>query len=76
MKIVLFTKCITKIDETTIDDAEGLDLDMLMYKLIQYSSYYCKTTECLWFSLNMKQLILMLILLIIREWPGGLRHYN
>ena len=26
-----FTKCITKIDETTIDDAEDLDLVMPMY---------------------------------------------
>ena len=28
-----FTKCITKFDETTIDDAENLDLVMLMYNL-------------------------------------------
>ena len=32
-----FTKCITKIDGTAIDDAENLDLPMLMYKLIEYS---------------------------------------
>ena len=30
----LFTKFITKIDETTIDDAENLDLAMPMYNLI------------------------------------------
>ena len=35
-----FTKCITKIDETTIDDAEDLDLVMLMYNLIEHSSNY------------------------------------
>ena len=29
-----FTKCITKIDGTTIDDAEHLDLVMPMYNLI------------------------------------------
>ena len=29
-----FTKCITKIDETTIDDAEDLDLIMSTYNLI------------------------------------------
>ena len=30
----LFIKCITKIDGTTIDDAEDLDLTMLMYNKI------------------------------------------
>ena len=29
-----FTKCITKIDKTTIDDAENLDLIMPIYNLI------------------------------------------
>ena len=31
----LFTKCIIKIDETTIGDAENLDLVMPMYNLIE-----------------------------------------
>ena len=44
-----FTKCITKIDETTIDDAEDLDLVMAMYNLIEYSSNYSETTGSLWF---------------------------
>ena len=44
-----FTKCITKIDGTTIDDAENLDLVMPMYNLIEYSSNYSETTESLWF---------------------------
>ena len=35
---IKYTKRITKIDETTIDDAENLDLVMLMYNLIEYSS--------------------------------------
>ena len=35
-----FTKCITKTDETTIDDAEHLDLVMHMYNLIEYTSNY------------------------------------
>ena len=38
------TKCITKINETTIHDAENLDLVMSMYKLIEYSSNCSKTT--------------------------------
>ena len=44
-----FTKCITKTDETTIEDAEDLDLVIPMYNLIEYSSYYSETTGSLWF---------------------------
>ena len=44
-----FTKCITKINGTTIDDAEELNLVMLMHNLIQYSSNYPETTTSLWF---------------------------
>ena len=40
-----FTKCITKIDGTTIDDDEDLDLVRPIYKLIEYSSNYSETTE-------------------------------
>ena len=32
-----FTKCTTKIYETTIDDAENLDLAIPMYNLIEYN---------------------------------------
>ena len=49
-----FTKCITKIDETTIDDAKDLDLVMPMYNLIEYSSDYSGTYV---FVQKMKQLI-------------------
>ena len=35
-----FTKCITKINGKTIDDAENLDLVMPMFNLIEYSSNY------------------------------------
>ena len=44
-----FTKCITKIDGTTIDDAKDLDLVMLMYNLIKCSSNFSDTTSSLWF---------------------------
>ena len=44
-----FTKCITKIDETTIYDAENLDLVMPMYNLIEYSSNYSEATGSLGF---------------------------
>ena len=40
-------KCITKIDEATIDDAEDLDLVMPMYNLIEYSSNHSATTGSL-----------------------------
>ena len=43
------TNCITKIDGTTIDDAEDLDLVMPMYNLIEYSSNYSETTGSLRF---------------------------
>ena len=42
-----FTKCIIKIDGTKTDNAEDLDLVMLMYNLIEYSSNYSETTGIL-----------------------------
>ena len=39
-----FIKCITKINGTTIDDDEDLDLVMLMYNSIEYISNYFDTT--------------------------------
>ena len=38
-----------KIDETTIDGAEDLDLVMPMYNLIEYSSDHSETMGSLWF---------------------------
>ena len=38
-----------KIDETTIDDAEDLDLAISMYNLTKHSSNYSETTGSLWF---------------------------
>ena len=56
-----FSKCTTKIDGTTIDDAEDLDLAMPMYNLIEYSSNY---SEVYGFILKMKELVLIQILLM------------
>ena len=39
----------TKIDGTTIDDAEDLGLVMLMYNLLEYSLNHSDTTGSLWF---------------------------
>ena len=44
-----FTTCITKIEGATINDAEELDLVMLIYNLLEYSLKYCNTTGSLWF---------------------------
>ena len=38
-----FAKCISKINNTQIDDAEYIDIVMPMYNLIEYSDNYSKT---------------------------------
>ena len=39
-----FIKCITKIDGTTTDNAEDLDLAMPMYNFLEYSLNYSDLT--------------------------------
>ena len=60
-----FTKCITKIDETIIEDAENIDLLMPMCNLREYSSSNSETTESLWFFQKIEQLILLQTLMIL-----------
>ena len=43
-----FTNCISKINNTQIDNAEYIDIVMPMYNLIEYSDNYWKTSESLW----------------------------
>ena len=43
-----FTSCISKINNTQIDNAEYIDIVMPMYNLIQYSDNYSKTSGSLW----------------------------
>ena len=43
-----FTNCISEIDNTQIDNAEYIDLVMLIYNLIEYSDNYWKTSGSLW----------------------------
>ena len=43
-----FTKCITEINETFIDDAEHINITMPMYNLIEYSDNYSDTSGSLW----------------------------
>ena len=43
-----FINCISKINGVQIDNAEDLDVVMRMYKLLEYSKNYRKTTSNLW----------------------------
>ena len=43
-----FTNCISKINNTQIDDAEYIDIVMPMYNLMEYSDNYSKTSGNLW----------------------------
>ena len=45
---VPFINCISKVNNTLIDNAEDLDVVMQMYNLIEYSKNYSKTTGSLW----------------------------
>ena len=42
-----FTNCISKINNTQIDNAEYIDIEMPMYNLIEYSDSYSKTSVSL-----------------------------
>ena len=43
-----FTNCISKINNTQIDNAEYIDIVMPMYNLVEYSNNYSKTSGSLW----------------------------
>ena len=43
-----FTKCISRINNTDIDNAQDIDIVMPMYDLIEYSNNYSKTSGSLW----------------------------
>ena len=43
-----FAKCVSKINNTQIDDAEYIDIVMPMYNVIEYSDNYSKTSGGLW----------------------------
>ena len=43
-----FTKCISRINGTDIDNAQDIDIVMPMYNLIEYSDNYSKTSGSLW----------------------------
>ena len=43
-----FTNCISEINNTQVDNAEDIDVIILMYNLIEYSDNYSKTSGSLW----------------------------
>ena len=43
-----FTKCISRINGTEIDNAQDIDIVMPIYYLIKYSDNYSKTSRSLW----------------------------
>ena len=43
-----FTNCISKINNTQVDDVQDIDVVMSMYNLIEYSDIYSKTSGSLW----------------------------
>ena len=44
-KCASFIKCITRIDRTTVADAQDLGLVMQVYKLLEHSSNYSDTSS-------------------------------
>ena len=40
-----FTNCISEINNTQVDDVLAIDVVMVMYKLIEYSYIYSKTSR-------------------------------
>ena len=42
------TDCMSKINNTQIDNAKNIDAVILIYDLIEYSDNYSKTSESLW----------------------------
>ena len=42
-----FTKCISRINNTQVDDADNIDVVMSIYNLIEYSDNYSKTSGIL-----------------------------
>ena len=53
-----FTKCISKINNTEIDNAQDVDVVMPMYNLIGYSNNYSKMLEVYGSTTNMNEIII------------------
>ena len=43
-----FTKCISRKNNTDIDNAQDIDIEMSMHNLVEYSNNYSKTSGSFW----------------------------
>ena len=50
-----FTYCISELNNTQVDDAEGIVVVMPMYNLTKYCDIYLKTTATLWQYIEMNK---------------------
>ena len=48
IEVSLFTKCMSRINNTDIDNAQDINIVMQMYNLIEYIDNYSKTSGTLW----------------------------
>ena len=60
----LFTNCISKVNNTQVDNAHDIDVVMPMYNLIEYSDTYSKSSESLWQYYITILLIFRLIIIV------------
>ena len=67
------TKSITKIDGTTIADAEDLDLLMSMSNLTKYSSNYSETTGLLFYLKDEANILIMILKTLMILNPSSIR---
>ena len=52
-----FTSCISKINNTLIDNVKDLEIVMLMYNLLEYSENYRKKQEVFGITTEMNQIV-------------------
>ena len=52
-----FVSCVSKINNTFIDNAEDLDVAIPMYNLLEYSKNYSKTTGVFGITTEMNQIV-------------------
>ena len=52
-----FTSCISKINNTLIDNTEDLDIVMLVYNLLEYSKNYKKQQEVFGITAKINQIV-------------------
>ena len=58
-----FINCVTKINGTKIDNAEDLDVVVLMYNVLEYSKNYKKQQKACGIIIEMKQIVVQIIII-------------